>query len=70
MSQFTAAGQRKIRDVLARHVDSGKIPGVVALYSKDGETHVETLGAMEHDGGAPMRRDTIFRMASTSSRSR
>ncbi|MFF3090987.1 serine hydrolase domain-containing protein [Streptomyces nojiriensis] len=66
MSQFTAAGQRKIRDVLARHVDSGKIPGVVALYSKDDETHVETLGAMEHDGSAPMRRDTIFRMASTS----
>ncbi|WP_406065851.1 beta-lactamase family protein [Streptomyces sp. NBC_01077] len=66
MSQFTASGQRKIRDVLARHVDSGKIPGIVALYSKDDETHVETLGTMEHDGGAPMRRDTVFRMASTS----
>lgn len=66
MSKFTTSGQRKIHDVLARHVDSGKIPGVVALYSKDDETHVVTLGSMEHDGGAPMRRDTIFRMASTS----
>ncbi|MDT0448032.1 serine hydrolase domain-containing protein [Streptomyces hesseae] len=66
MSKFTASGQRKIRDVLARHVESGKIPGVVALFSKDDETHVEALGTMQHDGGAPMRRDTVFRMASAS----
>ena len=30
------------------------------------ETHVEAIGTMRHDGGASMRRDTIFRMASTS----
>lgn len=28
--------------------------------------HVEVIGTMRHDGGAPMRRDTIFRIASTS----
>ncbi|NUT41013.1 MAG: beta-lactamase family protein, partial [Thermoactinospora sp.] len=65
-SGFTATGLRKLHDVLARHVDSGKIPGLVALVSRGGHTHVETLGTMQHDGGAPMRRDTIFRMASTS----
>ncbi|WP_142337842.1 serine hydrolase, partial [Bacillus pseudomycoides] len=43
-----------------------KIPGLVALVSRNGETHVEALGTMRHDGGAPMRRDTIFRLASTS----
>ncbi|MBO1335631.1 serine hydrolase [Streptomyces sp. VRA16 Mangrove soil] len=63
---FSKAGLRKVHDVLARHVDSGRIPGVVALFSKGDETHVETMGAMEHGGGAPMSRDTIFRMASTS----
>ena len=52
--------------MLARHVESGKIPGLVALVSRGGETHVEAIGTMRHDGGAPMRRDTIFRMASTS----
>lgn len=57
---------RRMRDVLARHVESGKIPGLVALVSVNGETHVEALGTMSHDGGAPMRKDTIFRMASTS----
>ncbi|GAA4212583.1 serine hydrolase domain-containing protein [Actinocatenispora rupis] len=63
---FSGTGQRRVREVLARHVESGRIPGVVALYSRGDETHVETVGTMEHEGGAPMRRDTIFRMASTS----
>ncbi|NXY97808.1 beta-lactamase family protein [Streptomyces sp. BR123] len=65
-SGFSTAGLRRWRDVLARHVDSGKIPGLVALISRGDETHVEAIGTMRHDGGAPMRRDTIFRMASTS----
>ena len=56
----------ELREILTRHVDSGKIPGLVALVSHDGETRVEALGTMQHDGGAPMARDTIFRMASTS----
>lgn len=63
---FSETGLRRLRDVLARHVESGKIPGLVALVSRHGETHVEALGTTRHDGGAPMRRDTIFRMASTS----
>ncbi|MET7395942.1 serine hydrolase domain-containing protein [Dactylosporangium sp. NPDC005572] len=63
---FSEAGLRKLRGALARHVESGKIPGLVALVGRGGETHVEALGTMSHDGGPPMRRDTIFRMASTS----
>ncbi|MEV6246029.1 serine hydrolase domain-containing protein [Streptomyces sp. NPDC051742] len=63
---FSGAGLRKVRDVLERYVASGKIPGVVALVGRGDETHVEAIGTMRHDGGAPMRRDTIFRMASTS----
>lgn len=65
-SGFSETGLQRMRDVLARHVESGKIPGLVALVSRNGETHVEAIGTMHHDGGAPMRRDTIFRMASTS----
>ncbi|WP_412973936.1 serine hydrolase domain-containing protein [Paenibacillus sp. PSB04] len=65
-SGFSETGLQKMRDVLARHVESGKIPGLVALVSRNGETHVEAIGTMRHDGGVPMRRDTIFRMASTS----
>ncbi|WP_433445375.1 serine hydrolase domain-containing protein [Nonomuraea sp. CA-141351] len=65
-SGFSATGLRRLREVLARHVESKKIPGLVALVSRGDETHVEAIGTMRHDGGAPMRRDTIFRMASTS----
>lgn len=65
-SGFSAAGMRRLQDVLARHVESGKIPGLVALVSRGEETQVEAIGTMRHDGGAPMSRDTIFRMASTS----
>ncbi|MGZ6240628.1 MAG: serine hydrolase domain-containing protein, partial [Syntrophales bacterium] len=65
-SGFSETGLRRMRDVLARHVESGKIPGLVALVSRYDEMHVEAIGTMRHDGGAPMRRDTIFRMASTS----
>ena len=66
-SGFSEAGLRRLRDVLARHVESGKIPGARRPgQPRRGETHVEAIGTMRHDGGAPMRRDTIFRMASTS----
>ncbi|WP_280680828.1 serine hydrolase domain-containing protein [Kitasatospora sp. MAA19] len=63
---LSEAGLRRMRDVLARHVESGKIPGLVALVGRGDETHVEAIGTMSRDGGATMRRDTIFRMASTS----
>lgn len=65
-SGFSDAGLRRLREVLAQHVASKRIPGLVALVSRGGRTHVEAIGTMRHDGGAPMRRDTIFRMASTS----
>ncbi|MCX5308204.1 beta-lactamase family protein [Streptomyces sp. NBC_00160] len=62
---LSEAGLRRLREVLQAHVDSKKIPGLVALVGHGEETHVEAIGTMCHDGGAPMSRDTIFRMAST-----
>lgn len=62
---LSGAGLRRLREVLEAHVESKKIPGLVALVGRGDETHVEAIGTMRHDGGAPMRRDTIFRMAST-----
>src|SRR5215210_5489817 len=63
---FSKSGLQRMRDVLERHVESGRIPGLVALVSRGDQTHFEAIGTMRHDGGPPMRRDTIFRMASTS----
>jgi CubicO group peptidase (beta-lactamase class C family) len=42
------------------------MPGLVALVSHCDGVHVETLGNLAFDNPAPMRRDTIFRIASLS----
>ncbi|MGW6059441.1 serine hydrolase domain-containing protein [Streptomyces sp. NPDC055189] len=62
---LSASGLRRLREVLIRHVESTRIPGLVALVGRGEETHVETIGTMRPDGDSPMRRDTICRMAST-----
>ena len=52
-----------MRDVMAGHVERGDMPGLVTLVSRRDEVHVEAIGR-QADGGGPMRRDTIFRIAS------
>lgn len=64
-SAFTRDGLRRLRDTLAGPVDSGAIPGFVALVDRHGQTHVETMGTLHTGGAELMRRDTIFRMASS-----
>ena len=54
---------RRLHDVMAAHVERGGVPGVVALVSRRGEIHVDVAGQIAV-GGAPMQRDTIFRIAS------
>ena len=63
-SEFSKARLSRMHEVLQGHVTRGDVPGVVSLVSRCGETHVETLGVQSLEGGAPMRRDTIFRIAS------
>ncbi|MGH8429818.1 MAG: serine hydrolase domain-containing protein, partial [Solimonas sp.] len=40
------------------------MPGLVALVSRRGETQVETIGRQSFENDVPMRRDTLFRIAS------
>jgi|SRR5882724_13429364 len=67
---FSKARLDRMREVMAGHVERG-MPGLVTLVSRRGETHVEAVG-MKAAGGpgaagnGPMRRDTIFRIASMS----
>ncbi len=49
--------------MLAGHVERGELPGLVALVSRHGEVDVDIMGSATI-GGPPMRRDTIFRIAS------
>jgi CubicO group peptidase (beta-lactamase class C family) len=61
---LSPAGLDRFRAVLAAAVGRGEVPGLVALVHRRGETHVAALGTMAAGGDAPMRRDTIFRIAS------
>ncbi len=54
----------RMHDVMAGHVERGDVPGIVTLVSRRGETHVDAIGTKAVGGGDPMRRDTIFRIAS------
>jgi CubicO group peptidase (beta-lactamase class C family) len=53
-----------MHEVMAGHVDSGEVPGMVTLLARRGEVHVEALGTLAADGPAGVRRDSIFRIAS------
>ena len=75
---FTEQGLVALDAALERHVSSGEVPGLVALVARGygtrhGQVHVTvtgsgTLGAGGAPGelGTPMRRDSIFRIASLS----
>jgi len=61
---FSKARLDRMHDVMAGHVASGRVPGLVTLLSRRGEVHVDAIGMQAVGGSDPMRRDTIFRIAS------
>jgi CubicO group peptidase (beta-lactamase class C family) len=62
---FSPTRLARMRAALQRHIDEGTVPGLVALVYRRGQEHVEALGTMAYGSDVPMRRDTIFRLAST-----
>src|SRR5437667_929282 len=54
----------RMHDVMARHVAQGEAPGIVTALRRHGEVHVDAIGTKAVGGAEPMRRDTIFRIAS------
>lgn len=61
---FSEARLARLRSVLGGYVERGELPGLVALAARRGAVHVETIGVQSVGGSEPMRRDTIFRIAS------
>ncbi len=54
----------RMHNVMAGYVGRGEVPGLVTLTSRRGEVHVDAIGVKAVGGSDPMRRDTIFRIAS------
>ena len=61
---LSRARLERMQDVMAGHVDRGVMPGVVTLVSRRGEVRVDAIGTKAFGDSDPMRRDTIFRVAS------
>ncbi|WNG57892.1 beta-lactamase family protein [Archangium gephyra] len=61
---FSREGLERLHAAMAAHVERGDLPGVVTLVSRGDEVHVDAIGTMAFGGTAPMRRDTLFRIAS------
>jgi CubicO group peptidase (beta-lactamase class C family) len=53
----------RVDEVVERAVEQGQAPGVVAAVARGEVVHVAAAGVMAV-GGAPMRRDTLFRISS------
>jgi CubicO group peptidase (beta-lactamase class C family) len=64
MSGLRDAGRQRLHEALARRVDEGEVPGVVALVASGDDVHVDVIGHRAFDDPEPIGRDAIFRIAS------
>jgi len=53
-----------MHEVMSGYVKRGELPGLVLLLSRRDALHTDAIGTMAVKGREPMRRDTIFRIAS------
>src|SRR4051812_49524872 len=64
---FSSRRLARVRGLLERHVDSGFVPGVVAVLARHGEVHIQATGNLAFEGtgsATPMAGGTICRMGS------
>jgi CubicO group peptidase (beta-lactamase class C family) len=54
----------ELHDAMAARVERGEFPGIVTLVARDDDVRVDAIGVTEFGGDVPVRRDTIFRIAS------
>ncbi|WPZ12813.1 serine hydrolase domain-containing protein [Nitratireductor rhodophyticola] len=64
-ASFNQAALDALRRSISARVDAGELAGATWLIHHAGETHVDSTGTFGMNGaGAPMARDTIYRVAS------
>jgi CubicO group peptidase (beta-lactamase class C family) len=60
----TRAGLDRLHDAMADRVARGELPGLVTLVGYEDDVHVDPIGTLAFGRDEPMRRDTLFRIAS------
>jgi CubicO group peptidase (beta-lactamase class C family) len=63
-AELNKARLAELRLTMAGYVERGDIPGIVTLIGRGHELYVDAMGTKTVGGDEPMRRDTIFRLAS------
>jgi CubicO group peptidase (beta-lactamase class C family) len=63
-TSLSQAGLDRLHRAMAARVAKGELPGAVTLLAQGDEVHVDAIGTMAFGGDQPMRRDTVFRIAS------
>ncbi len=61
---FSRPRLARVHEVMGGYVERGEVPGLVALVSRHDELHVAAIGTQALGGSEPIRRDTLFRIAS------
>jgi CubicO group peptidase (beta-lactamase class C family) len=61
---LSQAGLDRLHNAMAARVDKGELPGMVILVAHGDEVHVDPVGVKAFGSPEPMRRDTVFRIAS------
>jgi CubicO group peptidase (beta-lactamase class C family) len=62
---FSATRLKRLTAAMRGYVDRGEVAGVVTLVQRRGViAHVDALGWQDEEARIPMRRDTLFRIAS------
>jgi hypothetical protein len=47
---FSSKRLARVRELLERHVDTGFVPGAMAVLARHGEVHIEATGKLAFDG--------------------
>jgi CubicO group peptidase (beta-lactamase class C family) len=63
-SALSQTGLDQLHEAMAARVERAEMPGMVTLVARDDDVRVDTIGTTAFEGAEPMRRDTIFRIAS------
>ena len=58
------AGLNGLHAAMSARVDRKEMPGMVILIAQNDDVHVDAIGAKAFDSTEPMRRETLFRIAS------
>jgi CubicO group peptidase (beta-lactamase class C family) len=60
----TQVGLDRLHAAMAARVNRGELPGLVTLVARGDQVHVDCIGMKAFGSTEPMRRDTLFRIAS------